>query len=339
MQALLVVFYLLVLQPIFGKCEDLLELACTSDQQCVQFDRGRCLDNNCFCLARGSGVRVPCSPLEQKLTNIIGGPCPCSQRYSECDSRRDQCICSQGYVPSEDRRRCLLEVVPLAGKCEFSRQCQLADRFSLCQPQEGKCFCRDNFEEHQGNCLAVLQSSCQVDKDCNNCGASICLPNLKKCGCSENFVHNRNLTMCIAGTAFGEKCEHSPPCQVKLGAGGQCLDHRCSCRATHYPRRINHIPSHTEHDQEEEQQTGETLICDATISFGAYCRNDGDCRMQPITQSNPPAPSAMTCQWGECQCSENHRLQDNQCVYVESGAGTKPLLELLMLLSFIATFF
>ncbi|KAH8315473.1 hypothetical protein KR074_003724 [Drosophila pseudoananassae] len=336
MQALLVVFHLLVLQAIFGKSEDLLELACTSDQQCVQFARGRCLDNNCYCLARGSGVRVPCSPLEQKLTNIIGGPCPCSQRHAECDSRRDQCICSQGYVPSEDRRRCLPEVVPLAGKCEFSRQCQLADRFSLCQPPENKCLCRTNFEEHQGLCLAVLQSSCREDMDCGRCGASICLPKIKKCGCSEKFVHNRNLTMCISGIAFGEKCEHSPPCQVKLGAGGQCLDHSCSCRATHYPRRMNHISSHT--DEEEEPQTEEALICDAIIPYGAYCRNDGDCRMQSSTKSNSPAPSAMTCQWGECQCSENYRLQDDQCIYVESGAGTNLLLEVLMLLSIIVTF-
>ncbi|KAH8373176.1 hypothetical protein KR009_000107 [Drosophila setifemur] len=311
--------------------EPLLELACSSDAQCTQFDRGHCVDSSCFCTARGSGERVDCSPRELKLTNIIGGPCPCAQPNAECDARRDQCVCSLRHVPSEDRRRCVPEVVPLDGKCEFSRQCQLEDRFSFCNSVKNRCICRTNFEEHKGRCLAVLEASCKVNTDCGSCAASLCFPQLKKCGCAEAYVHNRNMTKCITGAALGDVCDHSPQCQVTLGAAGQCQDHRCACRPTHYPKRVAHIiPNQVHEEEEEEPHPREEVICEPVILYGAYCRHDGDCRMQHLRESSPPALNPMVCLWGECRCSEHHRLQENQCLYVESGVATPSAQGLLL---------
>lgn len=144
---------LLVFTPPPSRSEELLELACITDAQCSQFERGHCVAMECICTARDSDERVACRPHEEKLTNIIGGPCPCPQPDAECI--KDQCACLKDYVPSADRRRCLPEAVRNGGKCEFSRQCQLTDKFSTCF--EGRCVCRSNFELHEGRCLAVLR--------------------------------------------------------------------------------------------------------------------------------------------------------------------------------------
>lgn len=84
-----------------GRAEDLLELSCSSDAQCAQFERGRCVDMACICTARGSGERVPCTPLEErlKLTNIIGGACPCPMPNAICHTRWQQCHCSEVMCP------------------------------------------------------------------------------------------------------------------------------------------------------------------------------------------------------------------------------------------------
>lgn len=140
-----------------GRAEDLLELSCSSDAQCAQFERGRCVDMACICTARGSGERVPCTPLEErlKLTNIIGGACPCPMPNAICHTRWQQCHCSEGHVSSDDRRRCLPAVVPVGGSCEFQQQCQRADRFSSCIGNQ--CLCLNQFEFHEGRCLSVLR--------------------------------------------------------------------------------------------------------------------------------------------------------------------------------------
>ncbi|KAH8280784.1 hypothetical protein KR054_012381 [Drosophila jambulina] len=328
---------LLVLAPP-SRAEDLLELACITDAQCTQFDGGHCVDMACVCTARDSDDRVACQPHEEKLTNIIGGPCPCPQPNAECDGRRDQCVCHTGYVPSADRRRCLPEAVPHGGVCESPRQCQLGDKFSTCL--EGRCLCRNNFELHEERCLAVLQSSCKLSTDCGTCGASLCLPKLEKCACAENYVHNRNMTKCISGSAFsyGSSCEHSAPCQVSLGSAAQCLDHRCTCRPTHYPKRVANAVSKESDIDGDVVSHKDRISCEPIVAFGAYCRHNGDCqmeRMERMEQDNH-LPIAMVCQWGECGCSETHRLQDNQCILV-MNTGTTHHREAILLLSSLCT--
>ncbi|XP_017055463.2 multiple epidermal growth factor-like domains protein 6 [Drosophila ficusphila] len=316
--------------PAATRSEDLLELSCSSDVQCAQFERGRCVDMACICTARGSGEKVACSPVEEKLTNIIGGPCPCPMPNAICFAKWDQCICSAGFVPSADRRRCLPEVVRMGGECEFQRQCQLADRFSSCSANQ--CLCRNHFELHEGRCLAVLQSSCREDKDCDGCGASICLTKTKKCGCAPNFVHNRNMTKCIPGAAYGESCEHSPPCKLNLEADGQCLDHICSCRPSHYPKRVaNEVGKRDELDEDLDSQR-ERIICEPIVPFGALCRHDSECRNESLEADNVTEPAAMVCKWGECSCSETHRLEDNKCIFVESGAASNQAVGFVALL-------
>ncbi|KAH8235705.1 hypothetical protein KR032_005710, partial [Drosophila birchii] len=325
---------LLVIVPA-NRAEDLLELSCITDGQCAQFDRGHCVDMTCVCTARDSDNRVACLPHEVKLTNIIGGPCPCPQPNARCDTKRDQCICQINYVPSADRRRCIPEAVSPGGVCELSRQCQLADKFSKCL--KGLCHCRSNFEFHEGRCLAVLESSCLLKTDCGTCGASLCLPKLEKCACAENYVHNRNMTKCISGSAYayGSSCDHSAPCQVSLGGSAQCLDHRCTCHPTHYPKRVmaNLVPKENDIDADISSYK-DRISCEPIVSFGAYCRHNGDCQMEHMEKDNQSV--AMVCQWGECGCSDTHRLQDNQCIPMINMGGTHHHTNLVFL-SFVCT--
>ncbi|XP_022209311.1 cell death abnormality protein 1 [Drosophila obscura] len=322
-------YYGLVVIFLAGYClaEELLELSCSSDVQCLQFERGRCLNSTCHCTARDSGQRVDCRPMVQKVTNIIGGHCPCPQRHAECNKQLQQCTCSSGFMPSEDKRRCLAEKVALNEPCEFPRQCQLADKFSTCQPIQNRCLCRNSFESHQGHCLAVLESNCVNDTDCGSSGASLCLPQLKKCGCAVHYVHNRNMTKCITGSNYGDDCETSTVCQATLGSGGQCQEHRCNCRSTHYPRKVaNTVPK--EEEAVDTHLEPERISCEPTVPFGAYCRTDSDCQMHPLMAEDepqkPPPPFAMECKWGECRCSAHHSVRENQCVLESAGSSRVP---------------
>ncbi|XP_016980055.1 uncharacterized protein LOC108045287 [Drosophila rhopaloa] len=325
------ILLLLARLPEAVRAQDLLELSCSSDAQCAQFERGRCLDMACICTARGSNERVACSPVEEKLTNIIGGSCPCPMPDANCHHRWEQCLCSAGHVPSGDRRRCLKEAIAPGGRCEFQGQCQLADRFSSCSG--GQCLCNDQFELHEGRCLAVLQSRCSEDKDCGSCGASLCLTKVKNCGCAASYVHNHNMTKCVTGSGYGGSCEHSAQCKVKLGAGGQCQDHICGCRPSHYPKRVAN--EEAKEDTAEEDQR-ERIVCEPIVPFGALCLHDGQCRMKSLLkEANATAPAPMFCNWGECSCSESHRLEDNKCIRVESGAVRSQLSFFLFCLQFI----
>lgn len=138
--------------------EDLLELSCITDVQCLMFEGGKCIDSRCICTSRGESTeRVDCRPKDEKKTNIVGGPCPCTLPYTECDVMTQQCFCAANYMPSADRRRCLPLKVPLDGSCEMARQCQSMETFSDCQMN--RCICQDNFKPYEGNCLAQLGES------------------------------------------------------------------------------------------------------------------------------------------------------------------------------------
>lgn len=130
------------------------------------------------------------------------------------------------------------------------------------------------------------------------------------------------MTKCIKGSAYGDTCEHSSPCKLNLGADGRCLDHLCVCRSTHYPKRVANEVAKDENDDLDAVNNLERITCAPIVPFGALCRNDSECRMQPMDQENATAPIGhpMVCNWGECSCSKTHRLEDNKCVFVENSA-------------------
>ncbi|XP_030567349.1 cell death abnormality protein 1 [Drosophila novamexicana] len=289
--------------------EDLLELGCTTNAQCEQFEGGQCHDSSCVCLARGSKERIPCQPKDNKLSNIIGGPCPCSQPHAECDTQMQQCFCADNYMASADRRRCLPLQVALNGVCEVSRQCQLADTFAVCHMSQKRCICREHFEQHQGSCRALLDLGCNNNTHCEPVGASICLPQAMKCACIRDYVPNHNMTSCVSGVGLGSNCTTPAQCQLKLGAGSTCRDNRCSCRIKHYPK-IDQDPN--------------SAVCEPQVPYGAYCRRTEDCQQHQPDVENRVHDARMHCFKGECQCRPDFRVVDNQhCVLDTSAANPR----------------
>lgn len=143
-----------------SSADDLLELSCATDDQCTQYERGRCRDGHCVCTAAENGQRVACKPKDKKLSNIIGGPCTedhvCMLPHAVCDIKLELCFCTADHIASEDRRRCLPSKVALNGPCELSSQCQKTDKFAVCQEPQRSCQCKPNFEQHLGRCVALL---------------------------------------------------------------------------------------------------------------------------------------------------------------------------------------
>ncbi|XP_030371509.1 tenascin [Scaptodrosophila lebanonensis] len=297
-----------------ASADDLLELSCTTNAHCAQFElsnvsRSHCEESRCICTTWNSSLEhVDCQPRDHKLSNIIGGPCPCSQSHAECDSDKQQCYCAPNYIPSEDRRRCLPRSVPLDAHCESDRQCQEMNPFAFCQTGQHRCLCRQEFENHNGKCLHRLATNCTADKDCGNCGSAFCMLGLKKCVCSPNFVQNQKMNKCVPGAAFGATCERSAVCQLLLGAGGQCRENRCGCRVQYYAKK------RPETDLTNDLSAEERIMCQPIVAYGSYCRNDSDCQQELLT------PSPMRCKMGECHCNNNYKTLDNvECVMISEA--------------------
>ncbi|EDV99656.1 multiple epidermal growth factor-like domains protein 10 [Drosophila grimshawi] len=290
-----------------ASAEELLELSCITDAQCAKYEHASCQDSRCICTAHGGDKRMECQPKDEKVSNIIGGPCPCTQPGAECDVQTQQCYCAANHVPSVDKRRCLPQQVALDGRCEMSRQCQLADTFSVCHTSRKRCICKEHFEPHQGQCIAILDVNCSNSTFCGSIGASICLPESKKCACNIDSVSNHNMTLCVSSSAYNATCTTHAQCQLQLGAGGICQTNRCGCRSKHYARTKQYL----------DQKTNST-ICEPLVPYGAYCRRNEDCqRMEP----EHLLESSMQCKWGECRCQSNQRVADTEICVLNSGAA------------------
>lgn len=105
------IFFVLMLSVIYGGGQNLLQLDCTSSSDCVQFQlignpNVTCVDNQCNCLDRNHD-QVDCKPRENKISNIIGGNCPCTIENSECNEEEDVCYCLQNFTAILGKRTCV----------------------------------------------------------------------------------------------------------------------------------------------------------------------------------------------------------------------------------------
>ncbi|XP_064553583.1 uncharacterized protein LOC135438953 [Drosophila montana] len=138
-----------------------------------------------------------------------------------------------GFSSAEDQPQ--LGYIPLDGACELSAQCQ---RNAVCDMSLKRCVCKEHFEQHQGNCLALLDLSCSNNKQCP--GTSICLPQAMKCACILDYVPNHIMTTCLTDTfpeplvPYGADCSRTEDCQWnQLDVEGRVQDSRATCAA--YP--------------------------------------------------------------------------------------------------------
>lgn len=95
----------------------LLNLDCAISSDCIQFQipgapNVTCLESQCSCQNINHDV-IPCRPRESKVSNIIGGKCPCSIDNSECNEEEDVCYCLENYTALPGKRSCV------RGNCFF----------------------------------------------------------------------------------------------------------------------------------------------------------------------------------------------------------------------------
>ncbi|XP_034489599.1 zonadhesin [Drosophila innubila] len=325
--ALIVIFCYTLVNA--ASADDLLELGCTTDEQCKQFERSSCRDSHCFCTGADSDKRVACKPKDRKLSNIIGGPCTqehaCSQDHAECDAKTQLCYCAAGFIPSEDRRRCLPQLVPLDGRCELTSQCQSADKSAVCHQSQKSCLCKAHFEPHNGRCLATLDLSCINDTTCQKLDA-ICVEKLNKCACTAGLVHNHNMTHCMPSAVYGASCTTNAQCQLTLGVDAICSNNSCSCRSKYYPKIMT---------QQEQNQVMNTTSCEPIVTYGAYCHQDKDCQQQQEKKQL----SNLTCKYAECVCQQDYHVVDNEKCVLNAASARNPVNIILAKLMITTQFF
>lgn len=304
-------WHLLIVLPIITpnnvlaiSSNELLELSCNDDMQCKQFQQDgikpKCMDGHCQCI-NSADEHVKCKPMNNKLSNIIGGNCPCNQPNAECYQNR--CYCAIDFIPSSDKRRCLKRTAFLGDSCELDAQCQNGDYNAICPSTLRRCSCMEQFANHEQQCLSKISDKfkCTTTAQClNEFGSnSQCDSVIQRCLCSDGFVTALNNSMCLTVSKYLADCEETSQCINTMGPGAKCTDRVCQCDVEYYPEVINNT------------KTGTTkTVCTREAELGQYCRVAKDCSDSERT---------MDCVYGECCCKFGfYSINDGICMRSDS---------------------
>uniref|UniRef100_A0A1I8QCZ6 EB domain-containing protein n=1 Tax=Stomoxys calcitrans TaxID=35570 RepID=A0A1I8QCZ6_STOCA len=294
----------------FGQAQsevDLLEMKCLNQQQCTQYEhtgiKADCIYDHCLCTS-SSGDHVKCKPVEHKLGNIIGSPCPCRQiPHAECDEKQDMCYCAKGYMPSKDRRRCITKKAELGERCEMDSQCQKSDYNAICHPDVKECVCMDLFVNDNGTCISVVGPKfvCSNDIECtkNFLNNTKCFENTH-CVCTDGYVASFDNSHCQNVTGYLETCTENIQCIATLGPGGKCKENTCQCTEKYFP------------EQHKSPIDGRLItFCSPVVERGQYCRYTEDCYQRQLDMTE----QTMDCIYGECNCKLGFMVfNDGECV-------------------------
>ncbi|XP_059610417.1 tenascin-like isoform X2 [Phlebotomus argentipes] len=289
---------------------DALDIPCDNDSSClnkVYNNFTMCIKNQCKCYDH-NGVEAVCKLQKISASNVIGGKCPCPIAHSVCDQLVGLCICSEEFIMSQDKRKCIPKSVHLGEKCEDNSQCLSYTENSECDLEENICHCQGNFTQYEDTCQSFtgLGGRCRQSAEClGRAQNSVCQDH--RCMCAINFVARRNRTECLPVAHYGEPCSEPGQCQQTLGNGGVCNDGLCVCDAAH--QNIS-LGGHT--------------ICEKKISVGDTCKDHGQC------YHSHPLKQTMECISGQCQCIEGFSVESQQCT--ENSANSVKIVTPVFLL-------
>uniref|UniRef100_A0A1A9W6B2 EB domain-containing protein n=1 Tax=Glossina brevipalpis TaxID=37001 RepID=A0A1A9W6B2_9MUSC len=315
---------LLAIVPNKVLSNELLELSCKDDMECKQFQHDgvqpKCIEGHCQCTTNAA-EHIKCKPMKSKLSNIIGGNCPCTQLNAEC--YEDRCYCAIDFTPSTDKRRCLKKTAFLGDSCELDLQCQKTDYNAICPPDMKHCVCMEQFVNDNKQCLSTIGSKfkCKTTVECikqfgNN---SQCHTILQKCICSEGFVTAINNSVCLSASTYLKNCEENSQCIVTMGPGSKCIDGVCECDGKYYPEEIN---------KNDTLQT----VCTGEVELGQYCRLEQDCYNRYLNGSE----QTMDCVYGECSCKFGfYSINNGICMRSSSASELSKLSIFLCFVFFI----
>ncbi|KAL5291659.1 hypothetical protein ACFFRR_010832 [Megaselia abdita] len=282
----------------------LLNLDCSSSVDCIQFQipgspNVTCLDSNCSCLDINH-QQVPCKPRENKISNIIGGKCPCHIDNSECNEEEDICYCMENFTAIHGKRACVKETLNLGEICDNDSQCLKNNKYSECFGENGgakMCRCQKHFVEHENSCISAvgLNETCESTEQCNNHTAHSKCWN-KRCICEDTHVTSKDILRCLEGSGYEDPCTEDSQCIHLLGPGALCYAGVCNCDHRHFISA-----SDKEHK-----------LCELRIELGQYCREHNHCYQYHLNSNE----QTMECYHSKCHCRKGffHTKNNWECV-------------------------
>ncbi|XP_058067146.1 multiple epidermal growth factor-like domains protein 10 [Anopheles bellator] len=311
-----------------GSSSDIVDLTCESDQDCVPFRSATvsstCLEHQCRCtdLQQESNA-TECRPVVNRVSNQIGGQCPCQIANSFCNEQTQRCVCQEGFLPSRVEKKCVPKSVPLGGECEDGGQCSAHDHFAHCDPTKQVCQCQEHFVMYEHAChsiiaVANLTKPCETNDDCNPNNGSTTVCQDGQCLCGQDFVADASNSSCLPIAAHDQPCTDSNQCIATLGVGSVCYQGRCACDTNHFQFPL-HISNSTTGKQ--------TLrnVCERKIVHGDSCNDDQNCYQFHLG----PHEQSMECFMNACVCINGYTERNSVCFKASSGTVATPVAALL----------
>ncbi|XP_044757282.1 prion-like-(Q/N-rich) domain-bearing protein 25 [Coccinella septempunctata] len=260
-------------------------IPCKMDGDCTHYN-GFCLDGFCKCNNSTFSCKLN---QDSTLVNKIGESC---QSTNECNldsafcGKNNTCVCEDGYLPSENKMKCLRTATRLGDDCEESAQCYSGIPSTGCH--KDKCVCQPHMHEFNGSCYknVGLGETCQLIEECSMTPHATCVKT--KCQCRENYVSNGTVCL-IKANGINFTCDADLQCKAQLGEGSECSYGSCKCKEVfHFKASINQ--------------------CVHDILLNEQCGEHRDCH-QPGT-----GPSRLECLVGVCKCKSPYLEEGGFCI-------------------------
>ncbi|XP_011186047.1 cell death abnormality protein 1 isoform X2 [Zeugodacus cucurbitae] len=286
---------LIVLRPGLAMIpEDIMDYSCTDDEHCQYYVAesiiSACFKGICHCYNNQTKMDVICEPNILRTNNIIGGHCPCNLPHAECHQSDHLCYCEENYVPTKDKRRCILREVSLGGPCETDEQCLFSTIFSHCDEVTKNCSCNVDFYAKNSTCLSQtkLRSKCNDKMDCGP--HKTCLPDIGECVCEPSYVSANTSEDCLPGRKLHEDCVDTTQCYAIMGPGAACENGKCRCREEY----VIVTKKGTGHSYSVAMGS----VCKPLAQIGQYCSLHEHCHNEDENENE----QLMECDHGECVC-------------------------------------
>ncbi|XP_053659242.1 prion-like-(Q/N-rich) domain-bearing protein 25 [Anopheles marshallii] len=322
------ILLLIVFATDIARSSDLVDLACTSDHDCEPFRsasvNSTCVQEHCRCSDLSQdGNATECKPLVNRVSNQIGGQCPCQVANSFCHEQTSRCVCKDGFLPSRVEKKCIHKSVQLGGECENNEQCSNHDHFADCDSSKQVCQCQEHFIIYEGACRSIiavanLTKPCDTDDDCANGTAnSIC--HTGQCICGVGYVTDATNSSCLAVAELDQLCIDSNQCIASLGVGSICYQQKCVCDSNHFQ-----FPLHLTNETSGQHRVQN--VCERKIVHGDSCNDDQNCYQFHVG----PHEQTMECFMNACVCLSGFVEKNNICYKANFGTTLVPSVFLLI---------
>ncbi|KAH0534452.1 hypothetical protein KQX54_004014 [Cotesia glomerata] len=240
---------------------------CDINEDCFPYN-SVCSDRKCKCAMNYRNNSIfSCLPSMLNQNCWINSHCSAIPN-AECSDY--QCICKAGYVES-NQKTCS----PLLGtQCTEHDECTV--RYSICFDE--KCECTDYFTPLSNDRCgsALLQKTCETDRDCRNIKFSFCSSH-NLCSCTKNAIA---LNGSACGALVNQYCSHDLPCVTENSV---CVDYNCECKPFFKNSDAKCLP----------------------IRLGESCENNHDCNLIKYAKCSAN---------GICSCLTNYvSISDTLC--------------------------